>query len=75
MEKVPDNGGEWFVTLVMVKLAGTVPATKDVLIELGKEAGGRYLSMIMVYSYPWTREELLVGLPDASKSIKVTMGL
>jgi hypothetical protein len=59
---------------VMVKLAGTVPATKAVLLELGKEVGGRYLLMIMVYSYPWTREELLVGLPDAFRSIKVTMG-
>jgi hypothetical protein len=34
---------------VIVKLAGTVPATKAVLLELGKEVGGRYLLMIMVY--------------------------
>ena len=76
IEKVPAHGAEWLLIRVTYRLLATVPDTKPVILELGKEViAGRYLSSTIIYSYPWTSEGVAVTLPNASKRTKVTVGL
>lgn len=71
--KLPVRGGEWVLVRVMVRLVGMLPATKAVPLVLGRGVVGRYLFRMMAYSYPSIVE--LLGAPEASRVVKVTMGL